>query len=91
MSAEAVSYDKIQVAWSDLPCLEHNGLITGYVIQVSLDGEIVSATSVGISATATLTGLLPLRTYAVSVAAVNAQGTGPHSYPVHLTTPLTSM
>ena len=92
VTAKAVSYDTIQVAWGELPCVEHNGLITGYVVQVSLDGEVVSTTdSVGSSTATTLTSLLPLRTYSVSVAAATEQGIGPHSSPVAVTTPLTSM
>ena len=91
VNAEAVGYDKIKVAWGELPCVEHNGLITGYVIKASLNEEIVNTISVGNSTTGTLTGLLPLRMYTVSVAAVNSLGTGPYSDPVVLTTPLTSM
>ena len=89
VSAEAVSYDKIQVAWGELSCTEQNGVVTGYTIEVYHDGEIVNTTSVGTSNTATISGLLPLQMYAVSVAAVNDEGSGPHSDPVLLTTPLT--
>ena len=89
MSAEAVSYDTIQVVWAELPCTERNGLITGYIVDSVLDEETVSTTSMGISTSATLNGLLPLKTYAVSVAAVNDEGTGPYSEPKLITTPLT--
>lgn len=91
MTAKAVSYDKVQVAWGELPCLERNGFITGYVVEVSLDDELVNSVDiVDSSMTATLTGLLPLRTYYVHVAAVTDQGTGPHSTNLAVTTPLTS-
>ena len=87
---KAVSYDTVQIVWGEIPCIKRNGLITGYVINVSLDGEVVtSISSVGSSTNTTVSSLLPLRTYSVSVAALSDQGTGPLSSPVLVTTPLT--
>ena len=81
----------VRVAWGELSCLDRNGLITGYVVEVSLDDEIVNTVDiVDSSMTTTLTGLLPLRTYYVRVAAVTDQGIGPHSTELAVTTPLTS-
>ena len=89
----------MEVKWGQVPCLERNGEITGYVARAiavgkvvarALDDEkVVASTNVGLTDTATLTGLSPLETYAVSVAAITDQGTGPYSSPVHVTTPQT--
>ena len=92
MTAKAVSYDIVQIGWGELPCIERNGLITGYVVNVSLDGEVVhSISNLANSFVTTVPSLLPLQTYSVGVAALNDQGTGPQSSPVYVTTPLTGM
>ena len=91
VTGEAISFDVIVVTWGQIPCLERNGEITGYVVRASNDGEVAASTSVGVANAATLTGLSPLQTYALSVAAVNSEGTGMHSSPVFVTTPLTSI
>ena len=91
MTAEVIRFDMIVVNWGPVPCLERNGEITGYVVRASIDGEVVASTSVGNANLATLTGLSPLQTYALSIAAVNSEGTGTLSSPIIVTTPLTSM
>ena len=91
VTAEAIRFDMITVNWRQVPCLERNGEITGYVVRASIDGEVVASTGVGSANTATLTGLSPLQTYSLSVAAVNSEGTGALSSPIIVTTPLTSM
>ena len=92
ITAKAVSYDTVQIAWEALPCIEHNGNITGYIVNISLNGEVVTSISSLASITdITVPDLLPLQTYSISIAAFNDQGMGPISSPVYVTTPLTGM
>ena len=88
VTAKAVSYDTVQISWGELPCIEHNGLITGYVISISLDGEVVHSIS-SVGTITTVPGLLPLQTYSISIAALNEEGAGPRSSPVFVKTPMT--
>ena len=97
VTAEAIAFDTVKVAWGEVSCLERGGEITGYEVRASIHGGVVGSssvdvsTSVGVTHTATLTGLSPYQTYAISIAAVNDQGTGPHDTMVIVKTPLTSM
>ena len=78
------AFNSITLTWDELSCLDHNGLLTGYVIEygnTSFDNaEIVTGTSI------TVAELLPLTTYIFRVAAVNQNGTGTYSFPVSKTT-----
>ena len=63
-----------------MPCLEHNGEITGYRAQAVRNGVVKGTASVGGGARqATISGLSPLAWYTVQVAATNGAGTGPYS------------
>ena len=63
-----------------------NEAITGYVVMYARDGsdEIVDTMILNVpnDTTITLPGLLACTKYSVTVAAVNANGTGPFSNPV---------
>ena len=71
----------LKVSWQ--PPLENNcnGPITGYVIQyarVGSDDKMIKNVSDGTTST-TIVGLLACTDYSVTMAAVNANGTGPFS------------
>ena len=89
VQAEVLSHDTVLVAWGTVPCQQRNGLITGFDINISTNGLLVKTVSVGVTTTANLTGLSPLQWYAISVAAIGEEGTGPHSAPQLVKTPLT--
>ena len=71
------------VSWQPPPPINHNGPITGYVIQYtrvrSSDMMSVNVTS---GSTPTVLELRVFTNYSVTVAAINAIGTGPFSDPV---------
>ena len=73
----------LEVSWQPPLEINHNGPISGYVIQYtrvgSSDTMSVNVTS-GVSHT--ITGLVPYVNYSVVVAAVNVNGTGPFSNPM---------
>ena len=72
----------LMVSFSPPPIIDHNGQLTGYVIQYNRVGsrDVKNVT------TTKTTILLPLLdkfvNYSVTVAAVNGNGTGPFSNPV---------
>ena len=71
------------MSWQPLSEVNCNGIITGYVIQYarvgSDDNMIVNIPN---ETTLTIPGLYAHVEYSVTVAAVNAKGTGPFSKPV---------
>ena len=74
----------LMVSWQPPLPINHNGPITGYVIQYTrVDGSSDTMTMNVNSGTAyTLSGLHVLTDYSITVAAMNVNGTGPFSYPV---------
>ena len=69
----------LMVSWQPPPPIHHNGLITGYVIQYSRnDGSSDSMTMTVSSGTRqdTISGLVAYVDYSVTMAAMNANGTG---------------
>ena len=92
---EAMYIQPTEVAfkWREVPCVQQNGLITGYVVRyyatcgadrgqqnmpVMTTGDIETMGSIQIEY------LTPNTEYAFQVAAVNVNGTGPFSKPVIL-------
>ena len=78
LNSTSVESRSLTVVWGTVPCLDQRGPITGYklrynTIVVTIDGEE--------SRQPVLAGLTPFTSYSVQVAAVNAGGTGPFSYP----------
>ena len=71
-----------------MPCIDHNGEITGYTVEVTLSGMVVATESVndGSVRVGTVSGLNPTTDYLVLVAAVNSVGTGPFSDGISITT-----
>ena len=71
------------VSWQPPPVIDHNGPLTGHVIQYSrvgssdmMNDDVTSGT------THTISGVVAYSNYSVKVTAVNDQGTGPFSNPV---------
>ena len=63
-----------------MPCLDHNGVITAYTVEVTLSGMVVATENVdGSARRGTVSELNPSTEYTVTVAAVNSAGTGPFS------------
>ena len=86
VSGSTVGSSIIHVSWGEVPCPQHNGKITGYIVEYSrrgggvedLERVEVSTNNHAILISGTFTEL-ELR---VRVAAVNEIGTGPFSDPV---------
>ena len=61
--------------------MDRNGEITGYTVEVTLNGMVVATENVngGSARRDTVSGLNPATAYLVLVTAVNSAGTGPIS------------
>ncbi|CAI8023826.1 Receptor-type tyrosine-protein phosphatase delta [Geodia barretti] len=82
-----VTASSITVHWEEVPCLDRNGEITGYIAEAVKNGVVEETASVsGGARQATISGLSPSTWYTVQVAAVNGAGTGPYSSGISLTT-----
>ena len=78
----SVNPASLRVSWQPPPPIDHNGAITGYMIQYTRDdGSSDPMTMEGNSGT-TLSGLVAFVDYSVTVAAVNSAGTGTFSDPM---------
>ena len=76
-----VNSNKLKVSFNPPPIIDHNGQLTGYVIQYNRvgSGDIKSVTT---KYTTMSISLSRLANYSVTVAAMNVNGTGPFSDPV---------
>ena len=80
ISEVSVTANSITVQWGEVPCIDRNGEITGYTVEVTLSGMVVATENVdGSAREGTVTGLTPATAYTVTVAAFNSVGTGPFS------------
>ena len=81
VSEVSVTGNSITVQWGEVPCMDRNGEITGYTVEVSLSGMIVRTENVngGSARKGTVSGLTPSTQYTVTVAAANSVGSGPFS------------
>ena len=81
VSEVSVTANSITVQWGEVPCMDRNGEITGYTLEVYISGMIVVTESVndGSAREGTVSGLTPTTEYTVTVAAVNSVGSGPFS------------
>ena len=79
ISEGPVTANSITVQWGEVLCLDRNGEITGYTVEVTLSGMVVATENVndGSARRGTVSGLNPSTDYFVLVAAVNSVGTGP--------------
>ena len=76
-----VSSRSITVNWNEIPCIQRNGMITGYEVEFGPSGE---GTISGRSFTAN--GLTPFTNYTFQVRGVNSVGPGPYSDLITITT-----
>ena len=76
----SVDLSSLVVSWQPPPEEDHNGVITGYVIQYTRVG-ISDAMNVTVTSgtTHTITGLVSFVNYSIEVAAMTTNGTGPFS------------
>ena len=73
----------LMVSWQPPPVIDHNGPLTGHVIQYSrLGSSDMMNDDVTSGTTHTISGVVAYSNYSVKVTAVNDQGTGPFSNPV---------
>ena len=88
VSEVSVTANSITVQWGEVPCIHHNGEITGYIVEVTLSGMVFATENVndGSARRGTVSGLNPSTEYTVTVAAVNSAGTGPFSDGISITT-----
>ena len=78
----SISPASLMVSWQPPPLIDHNGPIIGYVIQYTRVGSSTVISEKVNSDTATLytiSELVVLVNYSVTLAAVNINGTGPFS------------
>ena len=90
MSVLAVNSSSVNLSWVELPCVEKNGEITGYLINytsTSADddesGEIMAQAD---TSSTIVTDLSACIAYNFRVAAMNINGTGPFSHAIHMST-----
>ena len=88
-SLEAVFVQPTEVSfrWREVPCIQQNGPITGYVVRYYVtcgaDRNVHQNKSV-VTTGDIIDDLTPNTEYAFHVAAVNVNGTGPFSEPIAL-------
>lgn len=76
------------MTWQPPPPEHQNGIITAYIVNVSLeDNETLVQHYTTSSLSVTLVGLLPFSTYMVLVAAETSVGRGPFSSGLRIYTP----
>ena len=78
---------EVFLRWGEVPCVQQNGPITGYVVRYyaicGADRNVQRNKSV-VTTGSNISGLTPNNEYAFQVAAVNVNGTGPFSEPTIL-------
>ena len=87
LEAMFVQSTEVSLRWKEVPCIQQNGPITGYVVWYypthGADGDVQQNKSVATTG-GIIDGLTPNTEYAFQVAAVNVNGTGPLSEPIML-------
>ena len=79
----------ITIQWDQVPCIEQNSNITGYIVRYSSSTGETQMATVQNSQMFTASELTPNTTYSFQVAAVNsADEDGPYSSPLEITTEL---
>ena len=81
VSEGPVTANSITVQWGEVPCMDRNGEITGYIVEARISGTLIRTVNVndGSAREGTVSGLDPSTDYTVTVAAVNNAGTGSFS------------
>ena len=82
LEAMFIQLTEVSLNWREVPCVQQNGPITGYVVRYyatcGADRDVQQSQSV-VTTGSTIDGLTPITEYAFQVAAVNVNGTGPFS------------
>jgi len=77
----SVNPSSLRMSWQLPPEIDHNGEITGYVIEYTRVGGSSDTVTVPSGTMHTISGLVSFVVYSVRVAAINIIGTGPFSDP----------
>ena len=78
----SVNPASLMMSWQPPPMIDHNGMITGYIIQYTrTDMNNMMSVNVNSGTTHTISGLVAYVDYSVIVAARTVNGTGPFSNP----------
>lgn len=78
--ASALSSESIEITWQPPPLPDQNGVITGYVVNVtSLDSAVIQQISTTATNTLLVSGLSPFTVYSCIIAARTAVGLGPYT------------
>ena len=86
ITVEATTSDSVTLSWSPPDVQSHNGVITGYLINVT---AIATGETFQVSSTTTnlvIQQLRPFSTYLCAITAENSIGTGPYSISVPIQT-----
>jgi len=84
----ALNSSSVFVTWQPPPPEHQNGIVTAYIVRVSLVGNDTTPQYYNSSSLSqTLVGLLPFSTYMVAVAAETEVGRGPFSSSFTIHTP----
>ena len=87
LEATFVQSTEVSLNWREVPCVQQNGPITGYVVRYYAtcgpDRDVQKTKSV-VTTGSIIDGLTPNTEYAFQVAAVNANGTGPFNETITL-------
>ena len=87
LEATFVQSTEVSLNWTDVPCDQQNGPITGYVVRYYAtcgpDRDVQQTKSV-VTTGSIIDGLTPNTEYAFQVAAANTNGTGPFSEAITL-------
>ena len=89
VSVSEVTSSSITVQWGAVNCIDRNGDIIGYSVRYGVQGS--GSTPMSVSGPSTMdidiSGLIPDTSYAVEVAAENADGIGVYNDPLTVDTP----
>ena len=81
-TASVIMSTNITLTWTEIDCLDRNGVITSYIIQYGEGtNRDITITTPSSATTHLITGLKPFTQYTFTVAGVNSLGTGPFSNP----------
>ncbi len=81
--ATSITFTSITLSWTEINCLDRNGIITRYMIKYG-EGHTTMDRIIGTKTNDTfylITGLKPYTTYNFIIAGVNSVKTGPFSSP----------
>ncbi len=79
-TASVIMSTNITLTWTEIDCLDRNGVITSYIIQYGEGtNRDITITTPSSATTHLITGLKPFTQYTFTVGGVNSVNTGPFS------------